>query len=176
EHSSSVYNLNGSKQLDVGDTTWFRQLKGQLVAAARVITLARFKVRDNANDELSRSNGKCQISIDRNGSLYAVERRSRRRLCLREDLDLDPKSMDGNDVANNARVFHAHALSSLLPFCPVSGAICFSKRRMRRKSSSQRTSGMMERAKSSKVAYLNSASLNAASVGVRTKARLPRSL
>jgi len=54
--------------------------------------------------------------------------------------------------------------------------ICFSKRRSRRKSSSHCTSGMMDREKSSNVASLNWAAANAASVGVSTKARLPKSL
>src|SRR5690606_7067438 len=55
-------------------------------------------------------------------------------------------------------------------------AICFSNRRKRRKSSSHWTSGIIERAKSSKVACLNLAAAKAASVGHNTNARLPRSL
>lgn len=55
-------------------------------------------------------------------------------------------------------------------------AICFSKLRSRRKSVSHCTSGMIDFAKSSKLACLNLAASKASSVAVSTKARRPSSL
>lgn len=98
--------LNGAEQLHVGYAPRLHQLQRQVIACRRVVAFAGFEIGDDPDNQLTGANRECDIRIDRDGLLHAVQRRPRSGLRIGQHFDLHPEILNGHDVAYDARVFH----------------------------------------------------------------------